>query len=73
MQITIKIEDLVLQFLRETGSNDTKLNSYCDIKLSELGYEFALVTFILFLYWIWQIKDDSRCLISGEIESVMFL
>lgn len=56
MQITIKIEDLVLQFLRETGSNDIKLNSYTDIKLSELGYEFALVTFILFLYRIWEIK-----------------
>lgn len=65
MQITIKIEDLVLQFLRETGSNDTKLNSYNDVKLSELGYEFALLNFILFLYQIWEIKDDSRCLISG--------
>lgn len=65
MQITIKIEDLVFQFLRETGSNDTKLNSYNDVKLSELGYEFALLNFILFLYQIWEIKDDSRCLISG--------
>lgn len=29
--------------------------------------------FILYLFWLWQIKDDSRCRISGQIGSAVFL
>lgn len=59
MQVTVKKEDLVLHFLEEVWSNATKLSSYSDTKLSKLGREIALVTFLF-----------QVCMGSGKLKMI---